>query len=281
MNTEAALRTAAEKLDQAGIAEPRREAASLLAFILKTDRAFLIAHPEHELTADRSILYKSVVKRRANREPFQHIVGRQEFYGLDFLVTPDVLVPRPETELLVEIALQKLAQVDDVRFLEIGVGSGCISVSILHHLPEATSLAVDLSRPALGIALRNAESLGVASRLQLLESNVYESVPEENFSAILSNPPYIPAADIGNLQPEVRDFDPHIALTDGGDGLAIIRTIIDGAAARLRAGGLLLIEIGQGQAADVRDLLSGGPWTDVDFAPDLQGNPRVAVARIG
>jgi len=280
MNTEAALRTAAEKLDQAGIAEPRREAASLLAFILKTDRAFLIAHPEHELTADRSILYKSVVKRRANREPFQHIVGRQEFYGLDFLVTPDVLVPRPETELLVEIALQKLAQVDDVRFLEIGVGSGCISVSILHHLPEATSLAVDLSRPALGIALRNAESLGVASRLQLLESNVYESVPEENFSAILSNPPYIPAADIGNLQPEVRDFDPHIALTDGGDGLAIIRTIIDGAAARLRANGLLLIEIGQGQAADVRDLLSGGPWTDVDFAPDLQGNPRVAVARL-
>jgi len=280
MNIEAALRSAAEKLDQAGITEPRREAASLLAFILKTDRAFLIAHPEHELTADRSILYKSVVKRRSKREPFQHIVGRQEFYGLDFLVTPDVLVPRPETELLVEIALEKLTQFDDVRFLEIGVGSGCISVSILHHLPEATSLAVDLSRPALGIALRNAESLGVASRLQLLESNVYESVPEEKFSAILSNPPYIPAADIANLQPEVRDFDPHIALTDGGDGLAIIRRIIDGAAARLRASGLLLIEIGQGQAAEVRDLLSAGPWTDVDFAPDLQGIPRVAVARV-
>jgi len=280
MNIEAALRTAAEKLDQAGIAEPRREAASLLAFILQTDRAFLIAHPEHELTADRSILYKSVVKRRSNREPFQQIVGRQEFHGLDFLVTPDVLVPRPETELLVEIALQKLAQVDDVRFLEIGVGSGCISVSILHHLPDATSLAVDLSRPALEIALRNAETLGVASRLQLLESNVYECVPEEQFSAIFSNPPYIPAADIGNLQPEVRDFDPHIALTDGGDGLAIIRTIIDGAAARLRANGLLLIEIGHGQAADVRGLLSRRPWSDVHFAPDLQGIPRVAVARV-
>ncbi len=280
MNIEAALRSAAEKLDQAGIAEPRHEAASLLAFILKTDRAFLIAHPEHELTADRSILYKSLVKRRSNREPFQHIVGRQEFYGLDFLVTPDVLVPRPETELLVEIALQKLAQVDDVRFLEIGVGSGCISVSILHHLPEAIAVAVDVSPRALEIALRNAETLGVASRLQLLESNVYESVPEEQFAAILSNPPYIPAADIANLQPEVHDFDPHIALTDGGDGLAIVRRIIDGAAARLRASGLLLIEIGQGQAADVRDLLSGGPWTDVDFAPDLQGNPRVAVARL-
>jgi len=279
MNIEAALRTAAEKLDEGGIPEPRREAASLLAFSLKTDRAFLIAHPEHELTADRSILYKSVVKRRSNCEPFQHIVGRQEFYGLDFLVTPDVLVPRPETELLVEIALHKLAQVDRVRFLEIGVGSGCISVSILHHLPDATSLAVDVSPGALEIALRNAETLGVASRLQLLESNVYERVPEEQFSAILSNPPYIPAADIGNLQPEVRDFDPHIALTDGGDGLAIIRMIIDGAAARLRANGLLLIEIGQGQVAAVRDLLSGGPWSDVQFAPDLQGIPRVAVAR--
>ena len=167
-----------------------------------------------------------------------------------------------------------------MRFLEIGVGSGCISVSILHHLPDATSLAVDVSPRALEIALRNAETLGVATRLQLLESNVYECVPEEQFSAIFSNPPYIPATHIGNLQPEVRDFDPHIALTDGGDGLAIIRTIIEGAAARLRANGLLLIEIGQGQAADVRDLLSGGPWSDVEFGPDLQGIPRVAVARV-
>jgi release factor glutamine methyltransferase len=280
MNIEAALLSAAEKLSHAGIAEPRREAASLLAFILKADHAFLVAHPEYQLPADKSILYKSVVNRRAKREPFQHITGKQEFYGLDFIVTPGVLIPRPETELLVESAIGELSSLGTPRICEIGVGSGCIVVSVLKHITSASAVAVDLSRAALDVARRNAEIHGVADRISFRDSNVYENVTDEYFDAIVSNPPYIPAADVDGLQPEVRDFDPRIALTDEADGLSIIRAIVDGAPHRLKPNGLLLIEIGFGQADPVAEMFDASQWQTPVFKPDLQGIPRVVHARL-
>src|SRR6188768_3563198 len=152
----AAINSAAETLGDAGVAEARREAASLLAFVLNQDKAFLIAHPEYELTPDEAASYASVVIRRAAREPFQYIVGKQEFYGLDFEVSPDVLIPRPETEILVEAAIEIASTLEQPQVLEVGVGSGCILISLLHAVPNAAGVGVDISEGTLAIARRNA-----------------------------------------------------------------------------------------------------------------------------
>lgn len=279
MNIEAAINAGARVLEDAGVENARNEAASLLAFSLRKDRTFLIAHPEYELSADKAILYKSVVRRRAKREPFQHITRTQEFYGLDFLVTPDVLVPRPETEILVETAIEELCDLPAPRICEIGVGSGCIVVSILKNIAAATAIAVDVSKSAIEIARQNAEAHGTSDRVRFRDSNVYENVTDEFFDAIVSNPPYIAAIEIDGLQPEVRCFDPRVALTDEADGLSIIRMIVDGAPHRLKPGALLLIEVGHGQSESVKKMFDSSRWAGVSFKPDLQGIPRVVVAR--
>lgn len=279
MNVEAALNSAAGRLREAGIAEPRREAASLLAYVLRKDPVFLIAHPEHELTADKSLLFKSVVNRRAKREPFQYIVGRQEFYGLEFEVRPGVLVPRPETEILVEAAVEILSRMDDPHFFEIGVGSGCIVTSILNAVPRGRAEAVDISNIALAVAAQNASRHNVADRLMLRQADLFENATGP-FDLVVSNPPYIPDADIETLQPEVRDFEPLAALAAGADGLAVIRRIIRDAPSHLRPGGFLLIEIGYGQAKRVEHLFAAESWEKVDFLGDLQGIARTVRARL-
>ncbi len=281
MNVSQALTDATLSLETAGVAESRREAGSLLSFALKRDRTFLFAHPEYDLSAAELAEYGSVVGRRAAREPYQYIVGRQEFYGLDFEVTPDVLIPRPDTEVLVTVAIERLAQRSAPRFLEIGVGSGCISVSVLHALPGATAVGVDLSSGALDVAGRNAAALGVADRLELTVSDLFSAIGETRFDAILSNPPYIPLADMSTLQAEVRGFEPHSALTDGRDGLSLIEKIVTGAPHHLNPRGFLALECGFGQSARITAMFAAEIWQNVVFIKDTNGIDRVAIAELG
>ncbi len=279
MDISTALSLATEKLAEAGIAEPRREAASLMAFILDKDAAFVIAHSEDELAANQKMLFDSCVRRRAKHEPFQYITRRQEFYGLEFEVTPEVLIPRPETEILVEEAIKVLSPLENSRFCEIGVGSGCISVSILASVTSAKAIGVDIYEAALNVAHRNAERHNVAKRLTLFESDVFSEVTGK-FDLIVSNPPYIPACDIDSLQPEVRDHEPHTALDGGCDGIAIIERIIAQSPEFLISGGSLLLEIGFGQASKVCDLFDLRIWNAPEFLPDLQGIPRIVRAEV-
>ncbi|MBK8466050.1 MAG: peptide chain release factor N(5)-glutamine methyltransferase [Chloracidobacterium sp.] len=274
MNISTALSSATEKLAEAGIAEPRRGASSLMTFILDKDAAFVIAHSEDELSANQKILFESCVRRRAKHEPFQYITRRQEFYGLEFEVTPDVLTPRPETEILVEEAIKLLSNLENPRFCEVGVGSGCISISILANVASATAIGVDISPAALKVAQRNAQRHNVAEKLTLLESDVFSNVTGK-FDLIASNPPYIPARDIDALQAEVRDHEPHSALDGGEDGLAIIERIIRQAPDLLSASGVLLVEIGFDQSARVATMFDRSIWNEPVFLPDLQGIPRI------
>lgn len=279
MNISTALSSATEKLSEAGITEPRREASSLMAFILEKDAAFVIAHSEDELSANQKMLFDSCIRRRAKREPFQYIVGKQEFYGLEFEVTPDVLIPRPETELLVEEAIKILSQLENPRFCEIGIGSGCISVSILANVTSATALGVDISPAALNVARRNAERHDVAKRLTLIESDVFSSMTGK-FDLIASNPPYIPARDLDLLQAEVRDYEPYVALDGGSDGLAVAERIITESPKFLQKQGFLLLEIGFDQAQKVDSLFDRSIWSELEFLDDLPGIPRIVKAEL-
>lgn len=280
MNIAEALKFGAAKLREASVDEPEREANHLLRLATKRDAAFIYANPEHRLDAVESIMFKAVVKRRAAREPFQHISGFQEFYGLQFQVTPDVLIPRPETEILVEAAINELKDLKSSRFLEIGVGSGCISVAVLKNVPNAKAWGVDVSEKALEMASRNAIDLEVSKRIDLHLSNVFSQVSENAFDLIVSNPPYVPEVEIETLQEEVRKFEPLIALSGGEDGLEIIRTIAARAPQHLRPKGLLLMEIGWKQSESVATFFEDSLWTDVEFLPDLQSIPRILKARL-
>ena len=269
-------------LQMSGIVDPRREASSLLAFTLGSDKTFLVAYPEYALTSDEENRFREFLRRRASREPFQHITGKQEFYGLDFEVTADVLIPRPETELIVENAVEILRAKQHSHFCEVGVGSGCISVSILHEVKTATAIGLDVSQKALEIAGRNAARHQVSGRIELKISDVLERLDDEKFDLIVSNPPYIPQADIESLQAEVRDFEPLTALTDHFDGLSIIEKIISESPSFLKPGGFLLIEIGYNQSEKVRAMFSpGSVWLAVEILDDLQGIPRMVKAKIG
>lgn len=274
------LKIAAATLRNADIAQPEREAASLLMFAIKRDRTFLFAHNEYELNEAESRAYSNLIARRQTREPFQHIVGKQEFYGLDFVVTPDVLIPRQETELLVEAAIEILNGKENARILEIGTGSGCIAVSLLHSSPTVIATAADISERALVIAKKNAETNGVAGRITFLRSDLYEALDPQKFEIIVSNPPYIPAKDVATLQAEVRDFDPITALTDGADGLSIIGKIVADAPQYLDRNGSLLIEIGFGLAAAVAEMFDRKLWVEPVFIQDMQGIERIVRSEV-
>jgi len=276
LNIAGALQGAAEILSEAGVIDPRREAGSLLCLALQKDQTFLIAHPEYELSADEENTFREYLKRRADREPFQHIAGRQEFYGLEFIVTPDVLIPRPETELLVEAAVKLFQDKENLFFCEVGTGSGCISVSLLHELKTARAIGVDISETALAVAEKNALKNNVADRLELGVSDVFSAVDKTaEFDLIISNPPYVPAEDVATLQAEVRGHDPLIALTDGKNGLSIIEKLISESPQYLKPGGYLLIEIGFNQSFAVREMVDLKTWRALDILPDLQGIPRM------
>lgn len=274
MNISTALASAADVLAEAAVAEPRREAALLLAIVLQKNAAFLVAHPEYELSSDEAVKFERFLNRRTDHEPFQYIAGRQEFYGLEFEVSPDVLIPRPETEILVECAIGILSDLNDPRFCEIGVGSGCISVSILHAVESAVAIGVDISQRALDMARRNSEKHKVDGRLKLQIGDVFSKV-DGTFDLIVSNPPYVPRGHLESLQAEVRWFEPQLALDGGEDGLSIIENIIRESPEFLKPQGFLLLEIGFDQAARVSELFDLRVWNKPEFIADLQGIPRI------
>ncbi len=291
----------------------RLDAEFLLLHIAGKNKAWLMAHADDELSAAQASGYGELIERRLRGEPIQYIIGEAEFYGLPFRVTPDVLIPRPETEHLVEKALELAAQVQDagakaqihdaasatrlksrlvtkqdgfiatknIRIVDIGTGSGAIAVALAYKLPHSQITAIDISAPALAIARENAQRNGVA--LRFLEGDLLAPVSGEQFELIVSNPPYIPAADRATLSVEVRDYEPALALFSGpepdSDGLAVYRRLVPAAFAALTPGGFLALEIGCGQSPSIGELLARSGFESVEFAPDLQGIPRVTSAR--
>jgi release factor glutamine methyltransferase len=274
------LKAAAEILAKNGIDDAPRQAASLLGLALDKDRAFLIAHPEYELTSDEQSRFEEYLGRRAGREPLQYIRGTQEFYGLEFDVSRGVLIPRPETEILVENAIGLLKDETGPYFCEVGVGTGCISISILHEVRQAFATGLDISDQTLEFAERNAQKNGVSDRLKLVNSDIFSALATETFDLIVSNPPYIPKTEYDLLQPEVRDFEPALALTDGGSGLSIIEKIVLEAPKYLRPGGFLLMEIGFGQVERVAEMFASPVWQTCEILPDLRSIPRSVKARL-
>lgn len=243
----------------------------MLSYVLGVPRTMLLAHSEHILAPDQLSNYQTLIRRRASGYPIPYLTGHSEFYGLEFEVTPEVLIPRPETETLVNLALARRP----ATVVDVGTGSGCIAVSLAVHLPEAIIYAIEVSPAALAVARRNVERHGVAARVRLMVGDVLTPRPGR-VDMIVSNPPYIPTGECGSLPASVRDHEPRLALDGGPDGLAIIRQLLAQAPAVLRSGGELLIEIGaeQGEAAS-RLARTFFPQTAVRVHPDLAGRDRV------
>jgi len=250
---------------------PYLETEVLLAYVLGTSRTSLLAHPERVLTPDQLSIYQSLVRRRASDYPLPYLTGRVEFYGLEFEVTPEVLIPRPETETLVNLALAR----GPATVVDVGTGSGCVAVSLAVHLPETIICAIEISPAALAVARRNVERHSVTGRVQLLVGDVLNPRPGP-VDLIVSNPPYIPTGQCASLPASVRDHEPRLALDGGLDGLALIRRLLAQAPAVLHPGGGLLIEIGayQGEAA-VYLARTYFPQATVRVHPDLAGRDRV------
>ncbi len=257
----------------------RQDAETLLLHVLGKSKAWLLAHPDEELPEDQAACFLQLIERRFHGEPIQYITGETEFYGLPFRVTPDVLIPRPETEHLVERAVATAPLFRRPRVVDVGTGSGAIAIAVAHEWPEATITAIDISAPALELARRNAERIGFADRIRFLDGDLLAPVKGEQFEIIVSNPPYVPELDRPTLSVEVRDHEPALALFAGPDGLAVYRRLIPAAFACLIPAGYLLLEIGYGQSAAINALLSEAGFANIEFLPDLQGIPRVVSAQ--
>jgi release factor glutamine methyltransferase len=260
-----------------GVENARLESEWLLAMALGLDRIGLYVNFDRPLNEAELSLFRGMVVRRARREPLQHILGTQEFMGLDFETTPAALIPRHDTETLVEEAIKRSS--DAKRVLDIGVGSGCIAVALAKALPDAEIFGVESSPAALELATRNVEHHGL--RVNLAQGSLFEPFSGERFDTICSNPPYIPSADIASLQPEVRDFEPREALDGGADGLDCYRAIIPRAPDHLKPGGWLIFEVGIGQAERVMYIFNEtGRFTDIFTAKDPAGVDRVVGGRL-
>lgn len=291
----------------------RRDAETLLQHHIGKNKAWLIAHANDEFAGCTAIGYAALIERRKKGAPLQYITGETEFYRMPFRVTPDVLIPRPETEHLVETIAHFIPTFDrrakkffeikrlhpayeggvrisregnpnesgwPPRILDVGTGSGCIPISIAHDWGGLVDItAIDISEPALAIARFNANRLGFADHIRFLHGDLLAPVAGEKFEIIASNPPYVPESDRNSLAVEVRDHEPALALFAAGDGLAIYRRLIPDAFAALVPGGYLVLEIGYGQQQAIEDLLSSAHFTNVAFTSDLQGIPRVASAQ--
>lgn len=272
--------TIREALAEATLYIPRRDAELLLAHTAERSRSWLLAYPEALLDPAILARFNALVRRRDAGEPLQHLTGTQEFFGLPLAVTRDVLIPRPETEHLVEAALDWARQqpTPRLRIADVGTGSGAIALALSTHLRDAQILALDLSPAALEVARANATRLELTSRIRFLESDLLGALGPGDLplDAVVSNPPYVADADAPTLQLEVRDHEPALALFAGADGLAVYRRLIPQAHAALRPGGLLAMEFGFGQRDALAVLLS--QWANVRFVDDYAAIPRVALA---
>ena len=290
----------------------RRDAETLLLHHIGKTKAWLIAHGDEEFAGCASIGYAALLERRRKGEPIQYITGECEFYGLPFHVTPDVLIPRPETEHLVETIVGLIPTFDrrpkkffeikrlhpayeggvrisregdpneagwPPRILDVGTGSGCIPISIAHDWGNGDITAIDISERALEIARFNAKSLGFTDHIRFLQGDLLAPVTGERFEIIASNPPYVPDTDRALISVEVREHEPHVALFGGNDGLEIYRRLIPAAYSALVPGGYLVFEFGFSQQPDIESLLSSAAFEKIEIIPDLQGIPRIASAR--
>jgi release factor glutamine methyltransferase len=253
----------------------------LLMFTLECDRAYLHAHPERQLSADELARYAQALSEREHGMPAQYITGHQEFWGMDLIVTPAVLIPRPETEHIIETVLARVGRAPSpaaLRIVDVGTGSGCIALALAKEFPSAQIHATDISPAALEIARANAARHQLAARIQFHETDLLQGLERGSFDFVVSNPPYVGESEADHVQLEVRKHEPRNAVFAGETGLEVIERLIPQAGESLKPGGWLVMEISGTIAERVRGLLAG--WNDVRITKDLQGIPRVASARI-
>jgi release factor glutamine methyltransferase len=285
----AIARTAARRLVAAGWPndEAARDVTILARGWLGWDLGSWLTKKDEPAPAGFADALLASVERRARHEPVAYILGFREFYGRRFSVSPDVLIPRPETELLVELALERLDTPESrashaidgtPRLLDVGTGSGCIAITVALERPDVRVIATDTSEPALALATGNARAWNVADRVSFVHDSLTGQLADE-IDVVVSNPPYVPAHDRAALSPDVRDYEPAAALFAGADGLDVIRALVPASARALVAGGRLLFEIGQGQAAAIEPIVGGAGLVLDDIRPDLAGIPRVVIAR--
>ena len=260
-----------EQLQKAGITDAELDARLLLEFICHTDRNALYAHGDQEIEDEKMHDFLQLIEKRAVHIPLQHLTGEQNFMGLDFLVNEHVLIPRQDTEILVEEIMRDLH--DGIRILDMCTGSGCILLSLLHYSNDCSGVGVDVSEDALAVARQNADRLA-GKQAGFIQSDLFEKV-EGSFDLIVSNPPYIRSQEIAGLMPEVREHEPHLALDGKDDGLHFYREIIKGAMPHLKRGGQLFFEIGYDQREAVQALLAANGYTEIAVVKDYAGLDRV------
>ena len=275
MNYTEAFLMGMQKLKEAQIGEAQLDARLLLEEVCGTDHNTLLCHGDWEVSEAEEEQYRKALEQRAVHVPLQHLLGYQDFMGLRFQVNEYVLIPRQDTEILVEEAMRYLH--DGMRILDLCTGSGCILLSLLHYSNDCEGVGVDISQEALQVAAQNAELLGI--KADFLKSDLYEKVTGK-FDLLVSNPPYIERAIIPTLMEEVREYDPYIALDGGEDGLDFYRRIIGGAQDYLKRGGQILMEIGSGQAKAVSELLRKAGFKEIDVCRDFAGLDRVVSGRL-
>lgn len=272
------VRWMSEDFQKRGIGSARLDAELLAAHALGIDRVKLYMDLDRPLDARELEAIRALVPRRRKREPIAYILGRREFWGLSIKVSPAVLVPRPETELLVELSLPLLPEAEPRRVLDLCTGSGCVAVAIAKERPAATVVATDLSRDALAVAKENAEAHGVSDRVRLVEGDLFAPLSGERFDVITANPPYLAPGELGECDPDVRDFEPHLALVAEPDGFAVIERIAAGLDGHLAPSGHAFCEVGAGQAAHAAALFEKHGFVTRSH-PDLSGIERVIEAR--
>jgi len=274
------LNSAVRQLKDARVPSPRMNAELLLMFALERDRAYLYGHPEQELTVEEQTRYAEALEQRSRGIPAQYITGHQEFWGMDLIVSPAVLIPRPETEHVIETVLARVMQAPSptkLRVIDVGTGSGCIALALAKELPDAEIHATDISPAALEIARANAARHQLGSRVQFHEADLLEGMQSESFDFVVSNPPYVGESEEDQVQLEVRKFEPRLAVFAGPTGTEVIERLIPQAHEVLKPGGSLIIEMSGTIADRVRKELTD--WREFEITNDLQGIPRVASAQ--
>jgi release factor glutamine methyltransferase len=284
------LKRGISQLREANVPSFTLAAELLLLHAANRDRVWLYAHPEEILSADIVNQYFALIQRRAHGEPTQHLTGKQEFWGLEFEVTPDVLIPRPETEHLIEVALDRLALRElragrsprlagnGITLVDVGTGSGCIAIALAKELPDASIYATDISPAALNVARGNAARLGFADRIRFLESDLFEAFTPVRFDLIVSNPPYVGRGTAETLAREVREHEPEVALYGGEEGYEFYAGLVAQSHEYLKPGGLLVLEVGHDSLPAVQPLLESRHWTNLGVTNDLAAIPRVLAA---
>jgi len=278
-----AIQKAAEILAAHNVPDARLDAEFLLRHALGKDRAWLLVHMQDRLDDQGQRSFQRSIERRKHREPLQYIIGTQEFWGIPLTVTPDVLIPRPETEFVVEAALKAVSGLDTPVIVDLCTGSGCIAISLAKELPKARIFATDRSDRAVHVAQENARQNDVADRIRFLEGDLFEPLEEMDIrgriDVIVTNPPYVRSGDLTTLQPEVRDFEPEMALVAGPEGTEVAERIIHQAPGYLKLGAPLIMEMGIGQTAALRKILeSTHKFGSIEIVRDLAGIERVITA---